>query len=244
MQGLEFIDSHQWSFGYIVGSDNPFFVLNSATLINTWIAMSLIAIIALIGRFFLKQEDSFGQHVVLTVCQFFLDIYHQSFSLFSINILSFITTLFIFIAICNSITTIIPWTEEPTTDLNTTLALGIMSFLYAQSIAIQTHGIKEYIFGYFQPFFIFLPLNIISKLSSIISLSFRLFGNIFGGAIIMKLYTSAIAGVWFLELLGIITTLNIIIALFFGVFEGFLQAFVFTMLSTTALSIAIQGEGH
>jgi F-type H+-transporting ATPase subunit a len=244
MQGLDLIDSHQWSFGPLIGSDNPFFSLNTHTIINTWIAMAVIIILAFLARSLLAKKKSLGQHAVLSVAHFFIDTYNQSFSTFSLNILCFITTLFIFIATCNSLSTIIPWTEEPTTDLNTTLSLGILSFVYAQWIAIKYHGLKEYIQGYFQPFFVFLPLNLISKLSSIISISFRLFGNIFGGSIIIKLYTAAISGLFVFEVLGIVSGLNIVIALFFGIFEGFLQAFVFTMLTTTALALSFQGENH
>jgi F-type H+-transporting ATPase subunit a len=70
-------------------------------------------------------------------------------------------------------------------------------------------------------------------------MSFRLFGNIFGGATISNIYFGAIKGSFVLETLGLFSGINIIITLFFGLFEGFLQAFVFTMLSLTYLSIAM-----
>src|SRR6185436_19701385 len=104
---------------------------------------------------------------------------------------------------CNT-APLIPWLEEPTRDLNTALALGIISFLYVQLVAVQTRGIFFYIKDFFQPFFIMLPLNVIGKLSSIVSISFRLFGNIFGGAIITKLYFTFISGSIILETMGLL----------------------------------------
>ena len=88
-----------------------------------------------------------------------------------------------------------------------------------------------------------LPLNIIGKISSIISVSFRLFGNIFGGSIITKLYFTAIQGSVLFELLGIFSGLNLLIVCFFTLFEGLLQAFVFAMLTLTYLSIGCSEEG-
>jgi F-type H+-transporting ATPase subunit a len=89
-----------------------------------------------------------------------------------------------------------------------------------------------------------LPLNVIGKLSSIISISFRLFGNIFGGAIITKLYFGAIGGSIILELLGLLSGLNFLIVAFFTLFEGLLQAFVFAMLTLTYLALSTQEGGH
>lgn len=243
MQSLELIDSHSWSLSSIIPTAHPFFTVNTHTLLNTWIAMGLLTVLLIVARVLVARQRTLGRYTVITAVQFLLDIYNQAFATYSTTHFAFITTVFLFIFFCNSIS-LIPWTEEPTTDLNTALALGIVSFLYAQAVAIKIHGLKEYIFGYFQPFFVFFPLNVVSKLASIISISFRLFGNIFGGAIIAKLYTSAISGVIIFEIFGIVSTINIVIALFFGLFEGFLQAFVFTMLTTTTIALAVQGENH
>jgi F-type H+-transporting ATPase subunit a len=184
-----------------------------------------------------------ARFVTLEFIRFFVDMCNQSIGKFSFAHFSFITALFIFIACANILSTI-PWLEEPTQDLNTTLALGLIAFLYTQIAAIHTHGIKAYLGDYFSPFFIMFPLNVVGKLASVISISFRLFGNIFGSSIITRIYFSAIEGSLIAETAGLLTGFNIGIALFFSLFEGFLQAFVFAMLSLTYLSIALQGEGH
>jgi F-type H+-transporting ATPase subunit a len=73
-------------------------------------------------------------------------------------------------------------------------------------------------------------------------MSFRLFGNIFGSGIILRIYMMLLENSVVFQIFGIITGLNLIMTLFFILFEGFLQAFVFTMLALTYLGIAIAQE--
>ncbi|HUX01189.1 MAG TPA: F0F1 ATP synthase subunit A, partial [Phycisphaerae bacterium] len=75
------------------------------------------------------------------------------------------------------------------------------------------------------------PLNIIGKFAEILSMSFRLFGNIFGGAVIFLMIASTIK-----------PGLPILLQVFFGLFVGTVQAFVFTVLSLTYLAVEIREE--
>lgn len=220
------------------GFTHYFWDMHIETIIRTWAVIALILILALLARYTLQKKDGVGQFLVLSFVNWFKDLSIQTLGRFYYVHFAMVTALFTFILMCNAIS-IIPWLEEPTKDLNTTLAVGLISFLYAQANAIKTHGLKEYIKGYFAPFILMFPLNVIGNIASIVSISFRLFGNIFGGSIISQLYTQAIAGNVLSEMLGILSGINITITLFFGLFEGFIQAFVFAMLSLTYLSMAI-----
>ncbi len=242
MNEISFVEKYQWSLGYFIGTDHPFLHINAFTIIYTWITLCVIALILFIGRYLLSQRDSIGYFITISLVQFFVDLINQTLATFSFNHFTFITTTFCFVLACN-IVSIIPWMEEPTTDLNTTLALGLIAFFYTQGASIRAMGVWPYIKSYFSPFFIMLPLNIIGKLATVVSISFRLFGNIYGGSIISSIYFGAIRGKFLLEFIGLISGLNLVMVLFFGIFEGFLQAFVFSMLSLTYLSIALQGEG-
>jgi F-type H+-transporting ATPase subunit a len=225
-----------------LGMDHPFFRINVQTIINTWIVIGIILFITLPISHLLRKRHHVISHLLISYVKSFYDMVHQTLdTYFSFNHFAFITALFTFVSLCNVLGAI-PWLDEPTKDLNTTLSLGIVSFLYTQFYAIKIHGIGGYIKEYFAPFFIMLPLNIIGKIATIISISFRLFGNIFGGFMIAHIFTSAIKGKILWETLGLLSGLNLIIVLFFGLFEAFLQAFVFTMLALTYLSIGIQGE--
>jgi len=243
MNGAELIETPQWSFASIIGyKEHPLFTINSETVVHTWIIMFfLVLMIACVNV--LLRHTKLGRFLLLKFVSFFIDLTNQSLGFFSFAHCVFAASLFIFIALCNT-ASIIPWLEEPTRDLNTTLALGIISFIYVQAVSIKARGIRAYIKDFFKPFFIMLPLNIVGKLSSIISISFRLFGNIFGGAIITKLYFHSIRGSIILESLGILSGANFLIIAFFTLFEGLLQAFVFAMLTLTYLSLGTQEGGH
>ncbi len=242
MEGLDSLSSHQWHPLASFGFTNQFFSINGPTIINTWIVLGIIIACTLPIRWLLRNRSTVIYYLLTSYIRSFYNLVQETLGEhFSFNHFCFITGLFTFIVTCNALGAV-PWLAEPTEDLNTTLSLGIMSFLYTQFYAIKFHGVWLYIKEYFTPFFIMLPLNIIGKLATIISISFRLFGNIFGGAMIYTIYTGAIQRWWVTEAIGLVSGLNLLIILFFGLFEAFLQAFVFAMLALTYLSIGIQGE--
>ncbi|MCX5922676.1 MAG: F0F1 ATP synthase subunit A [Candidatus Dependentiae bacterium] len=239
MKGTELLEIKTWTL-YWLGLDHKFFEVNIPTITGTWITIFLLILILIPINRSLRNKNSILRHAVTKFIAAFMDMCQQSLGdNFSFNHFCFITTLFLFILLCNIIV-IIPWMPEPTKDLNTTLALGLLSFLYTQIYAIKSHGIKAYLKEYTSPIFLMFPLHVLGKIASIISISFRLFGNIFGGAIISHIYLSTIEGSIIYETLGLLSGTNFALLFFFGIFEGFLQAFVFTMLTLTYLSIAVQ----
>jgi len=244
MNDAELVETAHWTFHSLLGYEpSPLFTINSEIVVHTWIIMFLLALMLTTVQYFLRNT-TIGRFVLLKLVSFFIDLTKQSLGTFVLSHCIFASSLFIFIALCNT-ASLVPWLDEPTRDINTTLALGIIAFIYIQAISIKTHGLVPYIKGYFQPIFVMLPLNVVGKLSTIISISFRLFGNIFGGAIITKLYFGTIQGSLILETLGIASGMNFLIISFFTLFEGLLQAYVFAMLTLTYLSIGMQeGSGH
>jgi F-type H+-transporting ATPase subunit a len=140
-----------------------------------------------------------------------------------------ICALFMFLLLSNWIG-IVPHLEEPTKDLNTPLSLGLMGFVLAHYAGIKTKGFKEYFKEYFQPIFFMMPLNVIGELAKVISISFRLFGNIMGGSIIILVVSHLIYSILLPPLLNA----------FFGLFVGAIQAFVFTMLTLVYISVQVK----
>ena len=235
------LNGKQWQPLSYLGFNHPFFSVNSNTIINTWIVLGALILLIALARWSLNYKSSAGRYIVLSYIRSFVDLCSQSFGHFSFSHTAFIVSIFTFIILCNCIA-VLPWVEEPTKDLNTTLALGILSFMYIQIAAIKNHGFLGYLKEYFLPFFFMFPLHVIGKISTIISISFRLFGNIFGGATIVHIYTAVLQTSWLLELGGLLSGINILVVGFFILFEGFLQAFVFTMLTMTYLAIALSHE--
>ncbi len=245
MEGFDLLGAKYWQpFSYF-NLDHYFFNINSETIIFTWITLALLFILLFPIRTIICGKANVLRYLIIEFTRAFINLCTETIGSFQFKHFAFVTSLFVFIFACNALS-ILPWThgfmDEPTRDINTTLALGIISFLYIQWQAISVHGLWGYIKEYFDPFFIMLPLNIIGKLASIISISFRLFGNIFGGSTIAAIYLLVIQGKIIGEVFGIISGINLIVMVFFGLFEGFLQAFVFAMLTITYLAIAIQEE--
>lgn len=115
-----------------------------------------------------------------------------------------------------------------TTDINTTLALALISAVATHILSIKTIGIKEYLSRYFSlnPINLFVGiLEIISEITKIVSLSFRLFGNIFAGEVVL------------LTVSGIFAFIIPLPFLLLEIIVGFVQALVFSMLTMAFMAI-------
>ena len=136
--------------------------------------------------------------------------------------------------------------EEPTRDLNTTLGLGIICFVTAQLCGMRYKGAKNYFRELAQPFIFMLPINVVGEFGKLISHSFRLFGNIMGGAVIIIVGTGILFEFIRPTVIGMICAPGIVIPLgmniFFGLFIGLVQAFVFAMLAITYIAVLIAEE--
>jgi len=137
--------------------------------------------------------------------------------------------LFMFLLLSNWLG-IIPHLHEPTKDLNTPLGLGIMGFVIAHAAGIRAKGLKTYLKEYCSPIFFMMPLNVIGELAKVVSISFRLFGNIMGGSIIIMV----------VSYLSYDLILPPLLNAFFGLFVGTIQAFVFTMLTVVYISVQVK----
>lgn len=129
---------------------------------------------------------------------------------------------------------LIPFWRAPTADINTTLSLGLITM-----IMVQVYGYKYLGLKYFKKFFDFSnPINffvgileLVSDFSKIISFTFRLFGNIIAGEILLLV-------------MGLIVPIlgpTPFIAL--EIFVGFIQALVFMMLASVFINMATLGHG-
>ena len=133
----------------------------------------------------------------------------------------------------------IPLLRSPASDLNFTLALAIVSVFTINALGIVAVGFKRHLSKFFNfqtpiKFFIGL-LEFISEFARIISFSFRLFGNVFAGEVLLVIIVFLVPYVVPLPFL------------FMEVFVGFIQAFIFAMLTLVFVAIAtleIEAGGH
>jgi F-type H+-transporting ATPase subunit a len=210
-------------FGYQI-------TVNLEVIIMTWI---VFAVLILFGFFASRKKDLLprplqvmGELIVSTFYQLTEDALNKEMAK---KYSPLVCALFMFLLLSNWLG-IIPHLEEPTKDLNTPLSLGLMGFAIAHYAGIRSKGFKAYAKEYFQPMFFMMPLNLIGELSKIISISFRLFGNVMGGSIIILVVSHLTYSV----------VLPPFLNAFFGFFVGTIQAFVFTMLTLVYISVQVK----
>lgn len=145
--------------------------------------------------------------------------------------LSLVGSTFLLLLLCNWMGSI-PGMIEPTKNINTTLGLALVGFGITLWEAVSIKGLGTYIGEFFEPFAIMAPMNLIGEAAKVVSISCRLFGNIMGGAIIIEVVSYLMS--------NIIAPIPLVA--YFGIAVGFIQAFVFTMLTMTYLAVAISDD--
>ena len=119
--------------------------------------------------------------------------------------------------------------KPPTKDLNVTIALALMSIVMVEIAGIKRKGVGGWLKYFTKPIAVITPINILEIVIKPLSLCMRLFGNIFGGFIIM-------------ELLKILVPFAVPIpfSCYFEIFDALLQAYVFVFLTSIYLSEAVE----
>ena len=199
-----------------------------------WLAMAILIGLSLAARFGLKKTAPTGvQNLLETVVggleNFVVDIMGPEGK----HYLSLIGSLFLFILVCNLLG-LIPGFDSPTANINTTLALALVSFTATHYIGIKRHGFS-YIKHFMGPMWalapLMLPIELISHFARVMSLTFRLFGNMVAKhklLLVLALLAPYIAPV---PILGL------------GLLVAFVQALVFTLLTMLYLAGSIE-EAH
>ena len=141
--------------------------------------------------------------------------------------------------------------ENPTKNWSVTLALALVTFVLIQKADIQYNGIKSYIHSFFEPIFLFFVPNFFGTIAPLISMSLRLFGNLLSGSIIMELVYgmgNTISNA-FWSLFGIKDVFNFVgpviaapLHVYFDLFSGFIQTYIFIMLSAAFIGNKIPEE--
>ena len=151
----------------------------------------------------------------------------------------FVATVFIVIFLSNMIG-LVPGFLPPTESINTTLALGVFSFLYFNIKGMKEAGVVNYLKHFAGPLWymaiLIFPIEIISTCIRPVSLALRLYGNMYGDHMVLGTFS------------GLAPLLVPIIFMLLGMLVSFIQAYVFVMLSMVYVSLATahhdHGEGH
>ncbi|RDY23570.1 ATP synthase F0 subunit A [Romboutsia maritimum] len=159
------------------------------------------------------------------------------------NMIPYLGSLFFFFA-CSNLIGLLGF-KSPTTDVDTTLAWSLITIFLLYYAGIKFRGLS-YFKDLMEPIPLMLPLNLVGEIARPISLTFRPFGNILGGSVIMGLLYSFLGYVS--ELIpGISIPIGQLIIpvplhLYFDMFAGVLQAFIFVMLTMVFVGSAAETE--
>jgi len=209
-----------------------------APITNTF-AMELLAFVLLLGYFIairvsLSVENPGAvQHVAEMTHEFVSEQGEQIIGHGYERFVSYLTVLGLFILLANLMGLLSPWLEAPTSNVAVPLGLALVTFVY-----YHYHGVRENGFSYVKQFLgpvwwlypLLLPIEIISHFARILSLTVRLYANMFAGDLVTLAFFSLVP-------IGVPL-------LFLGLHLGvaIVQAYVFMLLAAIYLSLAVAHE--
>ena len=203
-------------------------------VVYSWLIMLFLLVAAKLAVGTVKMIPSGGQNFFELVLggfeDFMLDVMgHEGKPFFPL-----IATLFLYI-LCMNWIGLIPGMSSPTSDINTPLSMALVVFLMTHAVGIKHHG-AHYIKHFMGPIWWLAPLMLIIELighfSRILSLTFRLFGNVLGEDLVLAILFM-LAGMFFAPLP----------MMFLAIFTSFVQAFIFSLLTMLYIAGSLE-EAH
>jgi len=229
LSGVEIGTHFYWEIGN--------FSLHGQVFLVSWFVIMLLLGASFLGSQSISQIPESWQNFMETVVEFTSDIAKgQLGESFYRPWVPFISTLFLFIFGCNWAGAIVPWKllilpegelAAPTNDINTTVALSLLTSLAYFYAGFSKKGIG-YFKRYIQPTPILLPINILEDFTKPLSLSFRLFGNVLADELTISVLVLLVPLIIPLPIMGL------------GIFAGSVQALIFSTLAGAYIHEALE----
>jgi F-type H+-transporting ATPase subunit a len=150
------------------------------TVVATWMMMAFWMLIAYLASKGMSLKPKWWQHILEAGVQALLGLISRVTRQPGEKSLTFLGTLFIFIASANLLG-VFPWLTSPTGDINTPLALALVVFFAVHYYGLRERGAMGYLKRLSEPNILMLPMELIGQVSRTLSLTLRLFGNIVAG---------------------------------------------------------------
>ena len=198
------------------------------SVVVTWIIMAVLIVAAFfLGRNLKVVNVGKRQLVVETVIGGLHNFFYDMLGEKGKRYIPYMMTVGIYIAISNMIGLF--GLKSPTKDVGVTGALALMSIILVEYAGIHQKGVKRFLKSFAEPIIIMLPMNILEVFIRPLSLCMRLFGNILGAFVIM-------------ELIKIVAPVLVPVplSLYFDLFDGFIQAYVFVFLTSLFIKESIE----
>lgn len=199
----------------------------SEPLLFTWIIMAAVAIACFFLTRNLRKVPRGVQHLLEVTVEGIENVVVGDMGPEGKVFVPLILMVATFVGLSNLIG-VVPGAVSPTEDLTTTLTLALFVFVVGHVAAIVKKGFWPWLKGFFEPYFFMFPINLAGEISQVISHAFRLYGNIFGGSILIGIVYMLAPYVLPVPLLA-----------WFGVLMGIIQTAVFTLLAVIYIQIKI-----
>lgn len=200
----------------------------SEAVVVTWVIMALMVGLSIIFVRNLKVENPGKKQLALeSFVSFLYDFFDNILGKAGRRYIPYLMTVVIYIGFANLIGLL--GLTPPTKSLNVTAALSLMSIFLIEYSGIRKKGLKGWVKSFAQPIPIIAPINILEVFIRPLSLCMRLFGNVLGSFIIMELIKLIIPVI-----------IPIPFSLYFDVFDGLIQAYVFVFLTSLFIQEAIE----
>ena len=194
----------------------------------TWVIMAVLLVLSLILVRNLKVENPGKKQLLLeSGVSFLLNFFEGILGEEGKRYIPYLMSTVIYIGIAN-IAGVFGFTP-PTKDMNVTIALSLMSIILIEYSGFHKRGLKGFLHSFAEPVPIMLPINILELAIRPTSLCMRLFGNVLGSFVVMKLLEFICPAI-----------LPIPFSLYFDFFDGFIQAYVFVFLTSLFIKEAIE----
>lgn len=198
------------------------------SVVVTWIIMAVLVLVSILLTRHLKVENpGKGQLLLETAVSTLHNMVSDMVGEHGQRYVPYLMTVLIYIGIANIIGLF--GFKPPTKDLTVTIALAVMSILLIEYSGIYARGTKGWIKSFAQPVAIMTPFNILEIVIKPLSLCMRLFGNVLGAFVIMELIKQVIP-----------LAIPVPFSLYFDLFDGLIQAYVFVFLTSLFIKEAIE----
>jgi F-type H+-transporting ATPase subunit a len=205
----------------------------SAFTIEVLVAAALIAFFLAVRATLSVEKPGPVQHIAELIHEAIGDQAEQVIGHGYQRFQAYVTCIFLFV-LCNNLVGLIPGIEAPTTSIMVTLGLAVPTFLYYNYYGVKEQGVVGYIKHFAGPVWwmawLIFPIEVVSHLARVMSLSVRLYANMFAGDLVTLVFFSLIP-------VGVP-----VIFLGLHLFVSLIQAFVFTLLTMIYLSLAVAHE--
>ncbi len=200
----------------------------SEALLWTWIVMAILSIASFLLTRNLEKIPRGAQHLVEAAVDGISNLVSGDLGPEGKVFVPLILMVTSFVFLSNLIG-VVPGAFSPTEDLTTTVVLATIVFVVGHVAAIVKKGFFTWLKGFFEPYWFLFPINIVGEISQVLSHSFRLYGNIFGGGILLGIVYMLVPYVLPVPLMA-----------WFGVLMGAIQTAVFTMLAIAYIQMKLE----